>query len=121
MLAVVKTPLTSFEVKGDISKPLMDFLKAEYGKMLKIKPEPADETEDYFASSVHKKMKKETTPGSNIRVYREIHEFTQDQLGEKLGVSNSFICDLEKGRREVSKEMAKKLAELFGTTVERFI
>jgi DNA-binding XRE family transcriptional regulator len=120
MLAVVKTPLTSFEVKGDISKSLMDFLKAEYGKTLKIKPDPEDETEDYFASSIHKKIKQETTSGSNVRVYREIHELTQEQLGKKLGVSNSFICDLEKGRREISKEMAKKLGELFDTSVERF-
>jgi DNA-binding XRE family transcriptional regulator len=33
-------------------------------------------------------------------------DMTQDELGEKIGASKSFICDIEHNRRAISREMA---------------
>jgi DNA-binding XRE family transcriptional regulator len=46
---------------------------------------------------------------------------TQDELGVKIGASKSYVCDMEHDRRNISKEMAKKLALLFNISVIRFI
>ena len=120
MLAVVKTPLTSIEIKGFIPSNLMMILKQEYGKFLKIAEEKS-ESVDYFSSKIHREASTERTLGFNLKTYRENKNLTQTQLGELVGVSNRYICDLEKSRREISKDLAKKFAEIFETSVERFI
>ncbi len=61
-----------------------------------------------------KKLKKEVGPvsfGDLLLYYRESMELTQVELGKKLGFSRQFICDLEKGRRLVSVEMASQVAK----------
>jgi transcriptional regulator with XRE-family HTH domain len=40
---------------------------------------------------------------------------TQVQFAEKLRVSTSLICDVEKGRRAVSDNLRIKIAQTFGT------
>ncbi len=52
------------------------------------------------------------TPGENLRVYRELHGMFQAVLGAKL---------VENGHRPISKAVAKRLAELFDVSVEKFI
>jgi putative transcriptional regulator len=46
-----------------------------------------------------------------IRGYRSRHELTQIQLAKKLEVSKSYLCDIEKKRKYVSVEQAKKFAK----------
>ena len=45
---------------------------------------------------------------------------TMKELGEELGVSESYYCAIENGSRkaELSLPMAKKLSEIFGITVD---
>ncbi|EMO12507.1 DNA-binding helix-turn-helix protein [Leptospira santarosai str. CBC523] len=47
---------------------------------------------------------------------------TQTQLGEKLGgIPRSHISAFESESRPIGKELAKKLAKLFGVSVEMFL
>ncbi|MBR2265435.1 MAG: helix-turn-helix domain-containing protein [Paludibacteraceae bacterium] len=40
---------------------------------------------------------------------------TQLQFAEALGVSQSCVSDVENGRRNVSRDMRIKIAQVFGT------
>lgn len=124
MLAVVKTPRTKkkFVVEGDIPNKLLVFLEKNFGKYLTIDNDDDDEYVNFRDTAWYKKMKKSWTPGKSVRVYRMRDQLTQAQLGRKLGgLSIQKISDIENNRRGISKELAKKLATLFGTSVDRFI
>ena len=121
MLAVVKTPRIDVRIKGDVPPRLLRLLKTEYGSKLKLADDDDNETVDFFKTDFYRKTKKQMTPGTYIKIYRENHGMTQEQLGTKVGVSKSFICDVEHNRRAVSKEMAKKFSSLFKISVDRFI
>ena len=81
-----------------------------------------EELEDVFESDWYKNIKAETTPGDNLKIYREIHGFTQEQMGRKLGkIPRQGISNMENGHRSISKKIAKRLANLFDVSVEKFI
>jgi transcriptional regulator with XRE-family HTH domain len=61
-------------------------------------------------------------PGDHMRAYRVSRGITQPKLGEALGgISRQNISDMENGRRPIGKEVAKKLTEIFNTSVEKFL
>ncbi len=55
---------------------------------------------------------------NNIKDLRAKHDFSQDVLAEKLGVSRQTIISLEKGRYNPSITLAFKLARLFNCHIE---
>jgi len=55
---------------------------------------------------------------NNIKVYRAMHDLTQESLAEKVGVTRQTINAIEKGKYSPSLELAFKLAKLFGITIE---
>jgi len=121
MQAVVKTPRIDIKIKGDISKKLLNVLKEEFGKKVKIS---TDENEyvNIFETNWYKNLKKKTTPGDNMKIYREIHNFTQEKLGNLLGeIPRQHISNMERGTRAISLKTAKKLAKIFKVSPEKFI
>lgn len=46
-----------------------------------------------------------------LRVYRTRENLTQRELAEKVGIPQRHISEMENGKREIGKEMAKRLAE----------
>jgi DNA-binding XRE family transcriptional regulator len=122
MLAVVRTPRTDVEIRGEIPAPVLKALRHEYGSKLTITPDPEDEEiVSVFDTPEYKAFKKRVTPGDYVRAYRENLGLTQIALAEDLGVSRAFVCDIEHNRRAVSKKMAKELSALFKVSVSRFI
>ena len=121
MLAVVKTPHINVRIQGRLPSRLLHCLRTEYGTKLRIVDEKDDTLVDFFETDLYKDEKKEMTPGTYLRIYRENHNMTLEELGDKIGASKAFICDIEHGRRTISKEMAKKAASLFNISVARFI
>ena len=122
MLAVVKTPHTDLRIKGFIPGKVITVLRGEFGKTLKIVREKGDEEElDLFETDLYKEFKKRVAPGDYVRTYRENLGLSQAALAEKVGMGRAYICDLEKNRRPISKEMAKKLATIFSVSVSSFI
>ena len=122
MLAVVKTPRIKIEIKGKISKRLLDVLKEEYGADVQIITDEEDEKRDIFETDWYKTMKANMTPGKNIRIYRQNRGMTQKELGEQLGsIPRQHISNMERGIRAISKKVALKLSKIFNTSVDRFI
>ena len=122
MLAVVRTPRTDLKIRGDIPTTVLKVLRHEFGDKLKIKPDPDDEKLiNVFDTPEYKEFKKRIKPGDYIRTYRENYALTQADLGEKVGVSRAYICDIEHSRRTISKNMAKKFSKLFKISTDHFL
>jgi len=122
MLAVVKTLHTNLKISGFISTPVLRVLRSEYGQDLHVKTDKGDEELlDVFETDLYKRFKKKSKPGDYVLTYRENLGLSQEALGKKLGVSRAYICDVEKHRRSIGKDMAKHLAKLCGAPVEFFL
>jgi transcriptional regulator with XRE-family HTH domain len=57
------------------------------------------------------------TFGMFLRSARLSMGLSQSELGKKLGVTKSVICDIEKGRQTVSPTLAVKIAKGSGLSV----
>jgi putative transcriptional regulator len=55
---------------------------------------------------------------NNIKVYRAIHNLTQENLAEKVGVTRQTINAIEKGKYDPSLDLAFKLARFFNASIE---
>ena len=125
MLAVVKVPRTNrrrFEIKGDIPNRVVDYLRSEFGRNFTVVDGEEDRYVDITDTQWYQKQKKRMTPGHALKIYRERDKLTQGALGRRLGgLSRQKVSDMENNRRGISKELAKKLADIFGTSVEKFL
>jgi DNA-binding XRE family transcriptional regulator len=63
----------------------------------------------------------ERTPGMLLRGLRSKTEMTQAELAEHLGSTQKRVSELEMGKRGISREMAKKLGEVFKVTYKMFL
>jgi len=55
---------------------------------------------------------------NRIKVYRAMHDLTQEALAQKLNVTRQTILAIEKGKYDPSLELAFKIARFFGVSVE---
>ncbi len=55
---------------------------------------------------------------NRLKVQRAIHELTQADLAEKIGVTRQSINAIEKGKYVPSTVLALKIAKLFNESVE---
>lgn len=70
----------------------------------------------------YKKVKSQARPGDTMKIYREIHGMTQDELGRMLGnIPRQHISNMERGIRAISVNTAKKLSKLFKVPLEKFV
>lgn len=49
---------------------------------------------------------------------RELKGFSQVELADKLGICKDYVNMIENNRRKPGLALAKKIADLFGTTVD---
>ena len=56
---------------------------------------------------------------NRIKVYRALHDLTQEALAEKLAVTRQTILAIEKGKYDPSLDLAFRVSELFGVPVEK--
>lgn len=63
----------------------------------------------------------ETTFGTKLQQLRKQKKWTQDKLGEKIGVHGRSIGKYEVGMVFPSKEVLKKLADIFEVPLEYFL
>jgi len=47
----------------------------------------------------------------NVRMLREIRGLSQHQLGKKIGFSNTYICQIESGKLNISLKVVERLAK----------
>jgi putative transcriptional regulator len=55
---------------------------------------------------------------NRIKVYRAMHDLTQEALANELGVTRQTILAIEKGKYDPSLDLAFKIARYFGVTIE---
>lgn len=55
---------------------------------------------------------------NKIKVYRAMHDMTQEALAQELSVTRQTILAIEKGKYDPSLELAFKIARYFGVAVE---
>lgn len=56
---------------------------------------------------------------NRLKIERAEHNFSQNDLAERIGVSRQTINSIETGRYVPSTVLALKLAEVLGRTVEQ--
>lgn len=54
------------------------------------------------------------TTGATIKLLRTAEGISQTHLAERLGISRSYLCQVEKGAREPSLALTKRTAEDLG-------
>ena len=122
MQALVKMPHIKIDIKGEIHPKVLSVLKEVYGTKVKIINDKDDELVDVLKSEWYGKLDETMTPGKNMKMYRELHKLTQEDLGNRLGgISRQNISHMERDTRPISKRNAKLLAEIFDVSVDRFI
>ena len=114
MLVVVKKPHIEIRSRGRLPVGLYRFIKDNYDAV------EVDENEavPFEDSEWFKTL--ETTPGEMIVANRDLRGWSQVTLAEKIGISVQNLCAMENGRRTVSRKMAAKLGEIFGTDPAAF-
>lgn len=60
---------------------------------------------------------KKNTFGHMLAYYRKLHELTQKQLADRVGVSDATIGSYERGEREPSFETEEALADFFNVSI----
>jgi putative transcriptional regulator len=55
---------------------------------------------------------------NKVKVYRAMHDLTQEDLARKLGITRQTILSIEKEKYDPSLELAFKMASLFNVTIE---
>lgn len=55
---------------------------------------------------------------NKIKVYRAIHDLTQEQLANRLGVTRQTIIAIEKDKYNPSLDLAFKMARIFDVKIE---
>ena len=60
-------------------------------------------------------------PGDTLKGASLMHELTQTQLAAMIGVKPGHISEMEKGKRPIGKDMAKRLAKALNTSYKVFL
>ena len=55
---------------------------------------------------------------NNIKVFRAMHDLTQEALANELGVTRQTVLAIEKGKYDPSLELAFKIARYFRVPIE---
>jgi len=55
---------------------------------------------------------------NKVKVFRAMHDLTQEDLARDVGVTRQTILAIEKGRYDPSLELAFKMARRFRVTIE---
>jgi len=114
MLAVAKKPRIRVSAKV-IPEKLLDFLRENFGG---VEIEPDTYAPEEIPELVE--TREQTSPGEAIFLDRDLRGMTQAELAAKLGVAVTVVSDMENNRRPVSRKMAAKLGEVFGTDPAAF-
>ncbi len=118
MLAVVKTP--HIEIRGtDLPADFLALVRGYFKAPLEVFDD--DEAVDWFSTELHESIASRKTSGRTLFAYRHRVGMTQVQLAQKLGVSKQVVCDLEKDRRPMTANTAKKLSVIFQTGLETWL
>ncbi len=55
---------------------------------------------------------------NKLRIFRAVHNLTQEELAEKIGVTRHTIIAIENERYDPSLGLAFRMSDLFGVPIE---
>ena len=70
---------------------------------------------DLFVSNLKDKKYVQT----KLKVYRAMHDLTQEDLAQEIGVTRQTVIAIEKGKYNPSLELAFKIARYFKVSIEK--
>ncbi|GAB2564500.1 helix-turn-helix domain-containing protein [Gracilibacillus alcaliphilus] len=56
--------------------------------------------------------------GKRIKAFRKLKGYTQISFAEAIGMSVTYLGEIERGRKEPTTEQLKKITEQLGITLE---
>ena len=56
-----------------------------------------------------------------LKIVREVHRMKQGELADSLGISKSYLSELERGEKKVSLEVLNKYAITFDVPASTFL
>jgi transcriptional regulator with XRE-family HTH domain len=59
--------------------------------------------------------------GKKLKVMRELHQFTQEQLADKLNIEQKTYSNLENGKTQLTLERANQIAEIYDMSLIDFL
>ncbi len=57
-------------------------------------------------------------PGERIKEFRLSKELNQKEFSDKMGYSHAYLSDIERTKVEPSREFLKKLAQIYGISID---
>jgi ribosome-binding protein aMBF1 (putative translation factor) len=116
MLAVVKKPHIELLIQGENISELIDWISKKFEVNIlsadKSDTIPIEET-DFWKEMQSNRI------GNLLAGIRLKAGLTQAELAEKIDVRQNMISDYERGKRRISRSMAKRLAESLGIKGDR--
>jgi DNA-binding XRE family transcriptional regulator len=108
---------TKFKIPLEAGRGLVDFLRGLQEKVV-----GSDGQESVPASEVFPDLKDPAKRvGIIFRGIRSKHDLTQAEVAERLGIDQSDVSKIEKGKRSIGKALAKKVEKEFGIDYRRFL
>ncbi|MBD3393358.1 MAG: helix-turn-helix domain-containing protein [Chitinivibrionales bacterium] len=83
--------------------------------------EDDSELVEWRKTGLHKEISSRMGPGDRLRELRTVTGLTLQEIGDKAGFTPQRIYEMESGRRGVSKNAARRFAEIFGVAPGMFI
>ncbi len=100
--------------KLTVSQTRADALRRHLESLLELMKKGEDD-------STELEMNGETIPGPELKRLRLQKKMTQRKLAEALGTTQVRVSEMEQGIRQISPELARKCAELFGVSAKKFL
>jgi DNA-binding XRE family transcriptional regulator len=118
MQAAVKMHPINIRFKARTPARVIHTVKKQFSNYIL---EDNDDYVDWFKTDLHKEISARMMPGKTLRTLREMCGWTLAETGKTIGVSPHRVSDFETGQREISKEIAKRLAVVFKVSPLKFI
>ncbi len=116
MLALVKKPRIEISLQGENVGELIEWISKKYE--VDILASDQDESITIESTDFWQEMQSNRL-GNLLSAARLKANLSQSQLAEKLGIRQNMISDYERGKRRLSPDMAKRIAETLNIKVER--
>lgn len=116
MLALVKKPRIKISLQGDNLHELIQWISKKYE--IEILPHDQEDAIKIEETDFWKEMQSNRV-GNLLSAARIKANLTQTQLAEELGIRQNMISDYERGRRLLTTDMAKRIADVLEINIER--
>ena len=116
MLALVKKPRIEISLQGEDIGELIEWIRKKYE--VNILASDQDESIAIEETDFWQEMQSNRI-GNLLSAARLKANLSQSQLAEKLGIRQNMISDYERGKRRLTSDMAKRIAETLNIKVER--